>query len=54
MYKCINRKKINQTNEFVIGGVFIITVMNILLAAFTTTDNKIGPNNEHNENRNRN
>uniref|UniRef100_A0A1A9WFH4 Ninjurin a n=1 Tax=Glossina brevipalpis TaxID=37001 RepID=A0A1A9WFH4_9MUSC len=31
--RCHNKR----FNEFVIGGVFIITVVNILLAAFTTT-----------------
>ncbi|KAI8122205.1 hypothetical protein FF38_06994 [Lucilia cuprina] len=34
--RCRNKRY----NEFILGGVFIITVVNILLAAFTTTDVK--------------
>ncbi|TMW50787.1 hypothetical protein DOY81_004116 [Sarcophaga bullata] len=34
------RCRSKRYNELILGGVFIITVVNILLAAFTTTDAK--------------
>ncbi|XP_075164589.1 ninjurin B [Haematobia irritans] len=34
------RCRSKRYNEFILGGVFIITVVNILLAAFTTTNNE--------------
>ncbi|XP_037953513.1 ninjurin-1 [Teleopsis dalmanni] len=36
--KCGRDKRFVRTNEFLVGGVFMVTVVNILLAAFTTTD----------------
>ncbi|XP_061390760.1 ninjurin-B [Musca vetustissima] len=35
--RCRNKRY----NEFILGGVFVITVVNILLAAFTTTKNDV-------------
>lgn len=28
-----------RTNDFLVGGVFVVTVINVFAAAFTTTDN---------------
>ncbi|XP_037907240.1 ninjurin-1 isoform X3 [Hermetia illucens] len=32
------RDKLNRTNDFLVGGVFMITVINVFVASFTTTE----------------
>lgn len=33
-----NGDRASKTNDFLVGGVFIVTVINVFAAAFTTTD----------------
>lgn len=33
-----NKERMNRTNDFLVGGLFLITVINVFAASFTMTE----------------